>query len=944
MPIDLIKYAHVGGEIAENYHGRSDLEKYDLALELAENYYAEYQGGLANCPGTIFVDFLREGTRNHKFVPFVFSTNVANTNLIIFGHEYIWFLQNGALVLEDAQPVDQLFRDNPTTVRVPGHGYETGDWVQFPTTGSWDILQNRSFVITKIDANRFSLATPLGVGLDSVNEAAFSGGATVARIYTIPTTYQSSDLSTLCCTVVRDLVRITHTNYPIYNLRRFGQAEWTFEEEITYSQLERPSGIEYEKINSGNYNMAYVVTWVNEKGEESLPSEYTFAVDVSDIENNLNAAIMLRWDSVAGAKYYNIYRSRIVYGDNIISRSFETGYVGQSKGAYFADPGITPDFTRTPPVGRNPFAHSSITQIDVLTPGTGYPYNTTMTITDASLDAGGFVGYPVVNQNNDDPSLNGVAGVYIISEGHEYTAPVIALSAGGTGATFEATLGESTGNWPALSAIYHQRMVYASTENNPLTIYGSRPGQYSNFNESTVLVANDAYEHEIDSDNQSSLRHIMAVRGGLLAFSGTYIWLISGSNNNAITATDVQADLQVEEGASFVKPIRVGTDILYCDPTGASVKALAYADNYKLYKPLDVSVLANHLFGKDKSVVSWTYAAVPHKLIHAVRADGTMLLFTMDKDQEIYAWTRRTTQGRFEEVASYNERNNAVVYVAVERTFPDGTIKCLEKVAPRTDSILDDGVFLDCSLSLSATYPNTDLTVSAATGDNITCVASSAVFAPGDVDKVIRGGGGKLRVVSYVSDTEITANVIEPITELSYVSGTATPKPFIARTWSLDAEVNSVGGLWHLEGMSVTMLADGNVYRDQVVTDGTITLAQAASRVTVGLSYVCIAKQLPATMQRETIEGKEKRVVGLMLRVRNTRGLKVGTRMEKLYSIKAQSGAVWGDAAGKINGLTHIAVQPQWGRDGSVYFVQEDPLPVTILGTINKTEVGDDND
>lgn len=45
MPLDIIKFAFVGGEVSPNYYGRSDLAKFDLALAEAENWFVDYHAG-----------------------------------------------------------------------------------------------------------------------------------------------------------------------------------------------------------------------------------------------------------------------------------------------------------------------------------------------------------------------------------------------------------------------------------------------------------------------------------------------------------------------------------------------------------------------------------------------------------------------------------------------------------------------------------------------------------------------------------------------------------------------------------------------------------------------------------------------------------------------------------------------------------------------------------
>ena len=60
MSNNLIQYAFGSGEISPKLYGRSDLEKYDLGVALAKNFFVDYNGGLSTRPGTEFLDRIQQ--------------------------------------------------------------------------------------------------------------------------------------------------------------------------------------------------------------------------------------------------------------------------------------------------------------------------------------------------------------------------------------------------------------------------------------------------------------------------------------------------------------------------------------------------------------------------------------------------------------------------------------------------------------------------------------------------------------------------------------------------------------------------------------------------------------------------------------------------------------------------------------------------------------------
>ena len=84
------------------------LAKFDLALAECENWVVDYHGGLSTAPGSEFIDYVQYDQYNTKFFSFKFSTDIANTNVILFGRNYIRFIQNGAYVTEATKTIGAI--------------------------------------------------------------------------------------------------------------------------------------------------------------------------------------------------------------------------------------------------------------------------------------------------------------------------------------------------------------------------------------------------------------------------------------------------------------------------------------------------------------------------------------------------------------------------------------------------------------------------------------------------------------------------------------------------------------------------------------------------------------------------------------------------------------------------------------------------------------------
>lgn len=162
-------------------------------------------------------------------------------------------------------------------------------------------------------------------------------------------------------------------------------------------------------------------------------------------------------------------------------------------------------------------------------------------------------------------------------------------------------------------------------------------------------------------------------------------------------------------------------------------------------------------------------------------------------------------------------------------------------------------------------------------------------------------------------------------------------------TYEGDA-ATSIRGLYHLEGKTVSVLADGNVVSGLTVTDGTITLPNASSVVHAGLPYEALMKTLDIDIGvvkgLGTVQGRYKSVGEITMRVQDTRGIFVGPREDRLTEWKQRQGEAWGEAIGLYTGDISLTPTGDWTRGGTMFIKQSDPLPMTILALMPDLALG----
>ena len=489
-------------------------------------------------------------------------------------------------------------------------------------------------------------------------------------------------------------------------------------------------------------------------------------------------------------------------------------------------------------------------------------------------------------------------------------------------------------------------MIYGSTDENPLRIFGSRPGLLSNFNFTEVGTDADGYEFDLDSPKISPIRHLTPVRGGLLALNQIGVWLLFGANEETLTATNVKANLQDAVGASLVPPVYLDSYVLYIADAGQEIRMLAYDDAVKTFAGRNVSILSNHLFASDVSVTSLTYAATPSKTVYATQANGRLISLTVDIENGVFAATPNWTNGYFRECISIDESSESRLYVATEREINSNRVLFFERQRRRSTFVpLEDSFCVDAGLELTKTKPAAKLTPSSLTGA-VTFTTSASVFVSGDSTSIVRCGSGKATLDTYVSGTEVSGTWNRDLVET--FPETTNPAEFASGKWTLDAATTSITGLWHLEGETVTILADGEVVTGKTVGTGALTLDTAASRVVIGQGFTCTAQTLPLSVissSSPVIESRRKGIYGVGLRQHETYGLKVGKSTTDLHEIADRPKRLgWTTASVLKTGIIYEPISTDWSIDNQIFFVQDSPRPAAILNFSRDMDLGDDKE
>jgi len=154
----------------------------------------------------------------------------------------------------------------------------------------------------------------------------------------------------------------------------------------------------------------------------------------------------------------------------------------------------------------------------------------------------------------------------------------------------------------------------------------------------------------------------------------------------------------------------------------------------------------------------------------------------------------------------------------------------------------------------------------------------------------------------------------------------------------------TVSGLNHLEGETVSILADGSTHADKTVSGGSITLDRSATKVHIGLGYTSFVKtlRLEGGADDGISQGKIKRIHGVTARFLNTVGAEIGSNLTGLDRIPFRDSSMAMDqAVPMFTGDKEIQFPSGYDTEAQIVIRQNQPLPMTVLAIMRRSNTFD---
>lgn len=343
-------------------------------------------------------------------------------------------------------------------------------------------------------------------------------------------------------------------------------------------------------------------------------------------------------------------------------------------------------------VGRKIYADTGVAEITAYTSATSVNVNITTEFLNLTYAANGW-GMTVSSWQASDigkvVQLNG--GVYkIVSQTGSAAASIILISATATVAAPPNAWILASESWNAVSgypravALNGQRLLYAASIAYPQFLWGSFVSDALNF--AAGVKDDEGFAFELDGARNSPIQHLVPARR-LLTLTDLDEMSVAGGGveKTVITPTNIQKTDESSAGATYVRPLKAGNEILFVQAAAKKLHAIGYRYEIDGFNSPDRTIFAEHI--TKSGIVEMAFQKTPDPYILCVRADGVLAACVYDTEQEVVGWGRWITQGQFESVASVPTAIAEDAYVIVARQVGGITKRFIE--------VFDEDAMLD---------------------------------------------------------------------------------------------------------------------------------------------------------------------------------------------------------------------------------------------------------
>lgn len=303
--------------------------------------------------------------------------------------------------------------------------------------------------------------------------------------------------------------------------------------------------------------------------------------------------------------------------------------------------------------------------------------NTPAFATDASV-----TGMHFLLKDESDPTKLCVLEVTSRKDADEYNVTAVtaipsALQGNFTSLAWEPAFSDTQG-WPSTITFFENRMWFGGTARDPNGFWGSRTGDFIDFNPDES-ADDDGIAFKLTGGQSQTIEWMEGGQDLLIGTSKT-VWKATGGLEQAITPSRIFIREQSRRAVASQQPIAAGYHTLFIQRARHKLRSMTFEDAQTSYLDTDLSTVAEHIF-RGARIFNIAFAEERDRIVWAGDGDGQLAGLTFDPENNVIGWHRHPdTNGEYESVSVIPQADFDETWFIVKRTINGATKRYIERM------------------------------------------------------------------------------------------------------------------------------------------------------------------------------------------------------------------------------------------------------------------------
>ena len=233
--------------------------------------------------------------------------------------------------------------------------------------------------------------------------------------------------------------------------------------------------------------------------------------------------------------------------------------------------------------------------------------------------------------------------------------------------------------WPAAVTFFRERLCFARGQRVWMSVSAGFD-DFSARNDAGEIAADQAISLEVASGEINDIQWLHPDRELIAGTAGGEFTIGELTNGDPLGPGNIKVQLQSRYGTRGVPPVSSGASTLFLLRAGTKLREIVYEFASDAYQTKDATTLSEHI--TKPGVIDMDFALDPYSVVWCVRADGLLLGFTWNNEEQVKGWHRHQLggNGAVETVAVIPKADNTgdQVWMVVRRTIAGQTRRYVE--------------------------------------------------------------------------------------------------------------------------------------------------------------------------------------------------------------------------------------------------------------------------